>query len=250
MALGAGRCIPRAPGRQTLRVRRGDIQSDLDEINLGYGIEIALTAWRCFAAPDYQWRTRAPYRRPHSSEAKRKHVGIDKSPQINRLEFAAPEEVQPAPQCRRAVADESSKSYSGRPSRRSASPIGSQISAWPVWTRTKPETVKPGSSSSPRKAETKALAHLRGRTDVAHPPCYIDSFRPRLCENTHEPTRRRIVSSIALSPIAATAPFVFRLTKLRRIFYAKIERLCFHTASTHDRRTAGFVAKLPPLITG
>ena len=40
--------------------------------------------------------------------------------------------------------------YFGRPSRRSASPIGSQISARPVWARTKPETVNPGSSSSPR----------------------------------------------------------------------------------------------------
>jgi hypothetical protein len=32
---------------------------------------------------------------------------------------------------------------------------------------------------------------------------------PSLCENTQEPTSRRIVSSIALFPIAATAPLVF-----------------------------------------
>src|SRR5262245_3454724 len=54
---------------------------------------------------------------------------------------------------------------------------------------------------------------------------------PRLCENTQELTRRRIVFSIALFPTAATALFVFKLTKSRSIFYAKIERLCFHTAS-------------------
>ena len=53
-----------------------------------------------------------------------------------------------------------------------------------------------------------------------------------LCENTQEPTRRRIIFSIALFPTAATALFLFRLTKSRRIFYTKIERLCFHTAST------------------
>ena len=52
-----------------------------------------------------------------------------------------------------------------------------------------------------------------------------------LCENTQEPTRRRIIFSIALSQIVATTIIVFRLPKSRRIFYAKIERLCFHTAS-------------------
>ena len=59
------------------------------------------------------------------------------------------------------------------------------------------------------------------------------------CENTQEPTRRRIVFSIALFPTAATALFLFRLTKSRRIFYAQIECLCFHTASPlsgHPRR--------------
>ena len=50
-------------------------------------------------------------------------------------------------------------------------------------------------------------------------------FQPGL-----EPTRRRIVFSIALFPIAATL-FLFRLTKSRRTFYAQIECLCFHTAS-------------------
>ena len=53
----------------------------------------------------------------------------------------------------------------------------------------------------------------------------------RLCENAQEPTTRRIIFSITLLPIAATAPFVFRLTKSGRIFYAKIKRLRFHTAS-------------------
>ena len=32
--------------------------------------------------------------------------------------------------------------------------------------------------------------------------------------------------------VAATALFLFRLTKSRRTFYAQIECLCFHTAST------------------
>src|SRR6516165_4260162 len=56
-----------------------------------------------------------------------------------------------------------------------------------------------------------------------------------LCENTPEPTRRRIIFSIALFPIAATALFLFRLTKSRRTFYAQIECLCFHTASVVSR---------------
>src|SRR5215470_5521167 len=55
---------------------------------------------------------------------------------------------------------------------------------------------------------------------------------PRLCENAQEPTRRRIVFSIALFPVAATALLLFRLTKLSRTFYAQIECLSFHTAST------------------
>src|SRR5215467_4676022 len=59
---------------------------------------------------------------------------------------------------------------------------------------------------------------------------------PRLCENAQEPTTRRIIFSIALFPVAAPALFLFRLTKLRRTFYAQIECLCFHTASTHCSR--------------
>src|SRR5215468_4798654 len=62
----------------------------------------------------------------------------------------------------------------------------------------------------------------------------MDCCRPRLCENTQELTRRRIVFSIALFPTAATALLIFKLTKSRRIFYAKIERLCFHTAWTRS----------------
>jgi hypothetical protein len=48
-------------------------------------------------------------------------------------------------------------------------------------------------------------------------------------------TRRRIIFSIALFPIAATALSFFRLTKSRRNFYAQIECLCFHTASVESR---------------
>src|SRR6516164_2831644 len=58
-----------------------------------------------------------------------------------------------------------------------------------------------------------------------------------LCENAQEPTRRRIIFSIALSPIAATALFLFRLTESRRIFYAQIETLCFHATSPHLRHS-------------
>src|SRR6516164_2587217 len=56
-------------------------------------------------------------------------------------------------------------------------------------------------------------------------------YGARLCEKTQEPTRRRIVFSIALRQIAATALFLFRLTKSRRTFYAQIECRCFPTAS-------------------
>src|SRR6516164_6082730 len=58
-----------------------------------------------------------------------------------------------------------------------------------------------------------------------------------LCENAQEPTRWRIIFSIALSPIAATALFLFRLTESRRIFYAQIETLCFHATSPHLRHS-------------
>src|SRR5215467_5999661 len=46
-------------------------------------------------------------------------------------------------------------------------------------------------------------------------------------------------------------PRLFRLTKSRRTFYAKIERLCFHTASTHCSRfphDTGWTA-VDPLLT-
>jgi hypothetical protein len=60
---------------------------------------------------------------------------------------------------------------------------------------------------------------------------------PRLWENAQEPTRRRIVFSIALLLTAATALFVSTLTKLRRTFYAQIECVCFHTAWPHTCRS-------------
>src|SRR5215467_11353374 len=55
---------------------------------------------------------------------------------------------------------------------------------------------------------------------------------PRVCENPQEPISWRIVFSIALFPIAATALSLLRLAKSRRIFYAQIECLCFHTGLT------------------
>src|SRR5262249_2445738 len=71
-----------------------------------------------------------------------------------------------------------------------------------------------GSGPSPRHIGTLRMRRPSVRRDLAL-----------------EATRRRIVSFIGLFPIAATALFVFRLTKSRKIFYVKIERLCFHTAS-------------------
>src|SRR5262249_3207992 len=59
---------------------------------------------------------------------------------------------------------------------------------------------------------------------------------PRLCENAQEPAIRRIVFSIALFPIPATALSLLRLAKSRRIFYAQIECLCFHTGWTRSAR--------------
>jgi hypothetical protein len=53
------------------------------------------------------------------------------------------------------------------------------------------------------------------------------------CENAQGSTSRRIIFSIALSRIAATALFLFGRAKSRRTFYAQIKRLCFHTAWTH-----------------
>src|SRR5262249_41499529 len=63
--------------------------------------------------------------------------------------------------------------------------------------------------------------------------------RPRLCKNAQEPTMRRIVFSIAHFLIAATALFLFRLTKSRKTFYVQVECLCFHTAWTHNRPCRG-----------
>src|SRR5262249_54869722 len=53
---------------------------------------------------------------------------------------------------------------------------------------------------------------------------------PRLCENTQEPRKRKSFFSIAVFPIGAKGVFFFRLTKSRKIFYAQIYCLCFHTA--------------------
>ena len=60
----------------------------------------------------------------------------------------------------------------------------------------------------------------------------------RACvKNAEEPIRRRIIFSIALFLIVATARFLFRLTKSRSTFYAQIECLSFHTASTLSGRS-------------
>src|SRR5262249_37637430 len=66
----------------------------------------------------------------------------------------------------------------------------------------------------------------------------FDRCRPRVCENAQEPTSWRIVFSIALFPIAATALFLLRLAKSRRIFYAQIECLCFRTGWTLSGHSA------------
>jgi hypothetical protein len=60
----------------------------------------------------------------------------------------------------------------------------------------------------------------------------------RLCENNQEPTRQRIVFSIALLSIATTTVFLFKLMKSRRSFYAQTECLRFHTASGRRRCSA------------
>jgi len=56
--------------------------------------------------------------------------------------------------------------------------------------------------------------------------------------NAQEPTRRKIVFSIALFLIAATALFLSKLTKSRTVFYAQIECLCFHTPSVASGHSA------------
>src|SRR5215472_10553990 len=63
------------------------------------------------------------------------------------------------------------------------------------------------------------------------------SLYPRVCENPQEPISWRIVFSIALFPIPANALSLLRLAKSRRIFYAQIECLCFHTGWPHCRRS-------------
>jgi hypothetical protein len=73
---------------------------DLDEINLGEGIEIALTALhadrlalRCGAGFIDADPSNLPNAEQLASEAKCKHMGIDESPQIDRPEFATLEQV-------------------------------------------------------------------------------------------------------------------------------------------------------------
>jgi hypothetical protein len=85
---------------------------------------------------------------------------------------------------------------------------------------------------SPAGSRQLRLAHRYSFIAVDLHHLLLAGLPAHLCENTQEPTRRRIIFSIALSQIVATTIIVFRLTKSRRIFYAKIECLCFHTAST------------------
>src|ERR1700731_298675 len=68
-----------------------------------------------------------------------------------------------------------------------------------------------------------------------------DRFRPRLCENAQEPTRRRIVFSIAFFRGRPPAIFVSRLTKSGRTFCARIERQRFYTAWPRERKSGGKV---------
>ena len=72
----------------------------MDEISLDEGIEIALTALHadrlallCGAGLSMADPSNLPNAAQLASEAKRKHMGIDESSQIDRPEFAAPEEV-------------------------------------------------------------------------------------------------------------------------------------------------------------
>jgi hypothetical protein len=52
----------------------------------------------------------------------------------------------------------------------------------------------------------------------------------RLCEKSHEPRKRRIVFSIAVSRPRLPVQLVSVSMKLRLIFYTQIERRTFHTA--------------------
>jgi hypothetical protein len=68
----------------------------LDEVGLGEGIEIALTplhanrlALPCGARLSMADPSNLPNAAQLASEAKRKHMWINESPQIDRIEFAA-----------------------------------------------------------------------------------------------------------------------------------------------------------------
>src|SRR5262252_6868068 len=81
---------------------------------------------------------------------------------------------------------------------------------------------------------------------LAHHHLLLAGLPAHLCENAQEPTRRRILFTIVLFPTAATALFLFRLTKSRRTFYVQIECLCFHAASTLSRPSWGCIRDISP----
>jgi len=71
-------------------------------------------------------------------------------------------------------------------------------------------------------ANLRLAAILSTRIAVVREPAYCgmdDRFGSRLCENAQEPTRRRIIFSIASFPIAATELFFFGMMKSRKTFY-------------------------------
>jgi hypothetical protein len=78
--------------------------------------------------------------------------------------------------------------------------------------------------------------------------CQGVRYRPRPCENVREPRKRRTVFSIAFFGWPSPALLVFRLTKLRRTFYAQIERASFRTAWTHSSHSSSEVAAVPSRI--
>src|SRR5215472_18402713 len=78
----------------------------------------------------------------------------------------------------------------------------------------------------------KELVTARAPTRIEEPP-WVEAVW-----NAQEPTRRKIVFSIALFLIAATALFLSKLTKSRTVFYAQIECLCFHTPSVASGHSA------------
>ena len=57
------------------------------------------------------------------------------------------------------------------------------------------------------------------RTEAPRLALGNDRSGARLCENAQEPTRRRIIFSIASFPIAATELFFFGMMKSRKTFY-------------------------------